>query len=319
VAAFNFSVTNGPTGTFTTSVTTTVAGTPVTGSQNLLGSVNVASTVTETGPTGWQLSSSVTCSDANAANSGNPASFGITASGAAFTIPATNVRAGAELTCSLTNTRLPTLRLRKISNGGIGSFNFSATNGYGTITITTVTAGTLATSPARTLSNFSTSTVITETIPADYFVSNITCTGLGTGTATTNLTAGTVTLDAAATAPGRVIVCTYTNTKYNPLLTIDKTASLSGPVAVGDVITYTYQIANTGNVDVNGINISETFNGTGSAPSPQNESLLTDAAPSGDSTDTVLNNGIWSKLAPGDVITFTASYTVVQSDIDLLQ
>lgn len=318
-ATFNFSLTNGPTGNFTTSVTTTAANAPVTGTQSRLGSINVATVITETGPTGWLLSSSVTCNDANAANSGNPASFSATASGSAFTIPATNIRAGAELTCSLTNTKLPTLRLRKISNGGVGSFNFSGTNGYGAITITTVTAGTVATSAIRTLSNFSTATVVTETIPADYYVSGITCTGLGSGTATVNLGAGTVSLNAAATAPGNTVVCTYTDTKFTPVLVIDKISSLPGPVSVGDIITYTYRVTNTGNITVNSINISETFNGHGSAPVPQNEILLTDAAPTGDSADTVSNNGVWSQLAPGDVISFSANYTVVQNDIDQLQ
>jgi hypothetical protein len=319
VATFNFSVTNGPTGTFTTSVTTTVAGTPVTGTQNRLGSVNVASTVTETGPTGWLLSASISCSDANAASSGNPTSFTATASSNAFTIPATNIRAGAELTCALTNTKLPTLQLRKISNGGTSSFGFSATNGYGTATITTTVSGTPTSIASRVLSNFSTATVVSETLPTDYNLTGISCTGIGAGTATPNLTSGTVTLNTSATAPGNNIICTFTNDKAFPVLTIDKTASTPGPVNVGDTITYTYRIANTGNTRINSINIAETFNGTGSAPLPQNEVLLTDAAPSGDSTDTVSNNGVWSQLAPGDVITFTANYTVVQSDIDLLQ
>ena len=319
VGTFGFSITNGPTGTFTTNVTTTVAGTPATGTQNRFGSTNTATTITETVPAGWLLSSTVTCTDANAANSGNPGSFSVTASSTAFTIPTSNVRAGAELTCSVTNTKLPTLRLQKISNGGTGSFNFSATNGYGSNTITTVTAGAIATSPIRTLSNFSTSTVVTETIPADYKITSVSCTGLNGGTATTNLIAGTVTLNTAATAPGNTVVCTYTNEKLVPVLTIDKTANVTGPVAVGDTIIYTYRIANTGNTVMNSINIAETFNGTGSTPVPLNESLSTDAAPSGDSTDTVSNNGVWSQLAPGDAVTFSASYTVVQSDIDLLQ
>jgi hypothetical protein len=318
-ATFNFSVTNGPSGTFTTSVTTTVAGSPVTGTQNRLGTVNVASTVTETGPTGWVLSPSMSCSDANAASSGNPASFAATAASNAFTIPATNIRAGAELTCALTNTKLPTLQLRKISNGGTSSFGFSATNGFGTATITTTASGTPTPIALRVLSNFSTATVVSETLPTDYNLTGITCTGIGSGTATPNLTAGTITLNTIATAPGNNIICTFTNDKAFPVLTINKTASTPGPVSVGNTITYTYRITNTGNTVVNGIDISETFNGNGSAPAPMNEILTTDSAPSGDSTDTVVGNGIWSKLAPGDVVTFTASYTVVQSDIDLLQ
>jgi hypothetical protein len=316
---FNFSVTNGPTGSFAANVATAVAGTAVTGTQNRLGSINVATTVSETGPSGWLLSSPATCTDANAANSGNPANFTVTISSTAFTIPGTNIRAGAELTCSMTNTKLPTLQLRKTTIGGTGSFSFSATNGYGIATITTTAVGSPASIAPRTLANFSTSTTVTETIPADYKITNISCTGLGSGTATPDFAAGILLLDATATAPGNTIICTYTNDKLVPVLTIAKIANQTGPVSVGDTITYTYRITNAGNTTVNSINISETFNGTGSTPIPQNESLLADNAPNGDSTDNISNNGIWTQLAPGDVVAFTASYTVVQSDIDQLQ
>jgi hypothetical protein len=67
------------------------------------------------------------------------------------------------------------------------------------------------------------------------------------------------------------------------------------------------------------VQIAESFNGTGTAPVPANEFLLTDAAPAGDSSDATPSNGQWSLLGPGDVIRFTASYTVTQTDIDSLQ
>jgi large repetitive protein len=43
--------------------------------------------------------------------------------------------------------------------------------------------------------------------------------------------------------------------------------------------------------------------------------MFADAAPLGDSTDSIAN-GSWDWLAPGDGIEFTAAYTVVQGDID---
>ena len=35
-----------------------------------------------------------------------------------------------------------------------------------------------------------------------------------------------------------------------------------------------------------------------------------------DSTDTITGDGAWDKLGPGDVITFTSSYTVVAGDLN---
>jgi uncharacterized repeat protein (TIGR01451 family) len=86
-----------------------------------------------------------------------------------------------------------------------------------------------------------------------------------------------------------------------PALTIDKTADTAGPLTVGQVVNYTYLVTNTGNVTISGVNVSETaFNGTGTpVPSPTTTGSTT--------------------LDPGGTVTFTASYTVTQADIDTLQ
>jgi len=102
-----------------------------------------------------------------------------------------------------------------------------------------------------------------------------------------------------------------------PSLTIDKVASPSGPFTVGDVITYTYTVTNNGDTIINDIAITDTHNGSDPAPTPQNETLLTDTAPAGDSTDAA-SNGSWDVLAPGDIVTFTGTYTVTQTDVDSL-
>ncbi len=59
--------------------------------------------------------------------------------------------------------------------------------------------------------------------------------------------------------------------------------------------------------------------GYGTDPVPGSEVILSDVAPVGNSTDATANNGQWSILAPGDTVRFSANYTVVQADIDLLQ
>jgi large repetitive protein len=105
-----------------------------------------------------------------------------------------------------------------------------------------------------------------------------------------------------------------------PLLTIDKIPSTLGPVNANDTITYTYNVTNSGNVTIRGIQVTDNHNGTNPFPTPSNEALvLPEAAPTGDSTDATPANAQWTILAPGDTVRFTANYDVNQTDIDTLQ
>lgn len=51
---------------------------------------------------------------------------------------------------------------------------------------------------------------------------------------------------------------------------------------------------------------------------PTSPELFFDAAPIGDSTDTVGDN-VWDTLGPADVVQFTSEYEVTQDDVDKLQ
>lgn len=102
-------------------------------------------------------------------------------------------------------------------------------------------------------------------------------------------------------------------------MTVAKSASPSTGVKAGDVVTYTYVVTNTGTSNITNIKLTDTHNASGAAPVPSGETLSTDAGTTGDSTDATANDGIWSKLAPGDAVTFTATYTVTQQDVDTLQ
>jgi uncharacterized repeat protein (TIGR01451 family) len=99
---------------------------------------------------------------------------------------------------------------------------------------------------------------------------------------------------------GTVLTATAT-IPATPSLSIDKTADTAGPLTVGQVINYSYLVTNTGNVTITGVNVTETaFNGTGlPVPNPTTVGSTT--------------------LAPGGTVTFVASYTVTQADIDTLQ
>ena len=103
-----------------------------------------------------------------------------------------------------------------------------------------------------------------------------------------------------------------------PQLTTLKTSSTPGPTPVGTVITYTYRVTNSGNVTTTNVVVADTHNGSGTFVGPGSETLFTDVAPLGDSTD-LLTNASWDTLGPGDTLEFTATYTVTQQDVDLLQ
>jgi uncharacterized repeat protein (TIGR01451 family) len=321
VGTFSYSISNGPVGTISTSLTTAAAGTPVTGALNRLGAAGTATTVTETTASGWVIASTAAnCSDANSAESGNPTSFTVSFSGSAYTIPAAHIRGGAELTCGITNTRLPTLTLTKVSIGGAGGFTFSGDNGWSSQMITTTVEGSAVTGATQILTAASTATTITETIPPGWQLLSVSCTGTGGGTQpTVDASSGSIAFTPMQTASGAAIDCTVTNFLPLPRLSLVKTASPPGPVSVGDVITYFYDVANTGNVSLSNVKLGELFNGHGTVPVPGRETLHVDAAPSGDSSNGTSDDGVWQSLGPGDVVRFIAQYRVVQSDIDYLQ
>ena len=81
-----------------------------------------------------------------------------------------------------------------------------------------------------------------------------------------------------------------------PEMTLAKTADQTSNAAVGDVITYTYAVENTGNVTMSNVSISDVHSGSGalSAFTPANV----------------------TSLAVGETATFTAAYTMTQADID---
>lgn len=105
----------------------------------------------------------------------------------------------------------------------------------------------------------------------------------------------------------------------DPSLSMTKVADDTELVTVGQVITYTYTVTNDGNVTIRGVAIGDTHNGAGAAPTPSDPQLTQDNGTAGDSTDANAADDAWDVLAPGDVITFTGTYTVLQADIDNLQ
>jgi hypothetical protein len=83
----------------------------------------------------------------------------------------------------------------------------------------------------------------------------------------------------------------------NPELTLDKTANVTTYDEVGDVISYSYLVRNTGNVSLAG-------------PVSIDDNKATVTCPN---VNTVGNND--ANLDPGESITCTASYTIIQADL----
>lgn len=105
----------------------------------------------------------------------------------------------------------------------------------------------------------------------------------------------------------------------NSSLLVAKSAAPSSNVKAGDVITYSYVVTNNGNVPVSAISLSDSHNATGPAPVPAFVSLTNTSGNSvnGQVGDTDVNE--IDLLWPGDSATFTATYTVNQTDVDTLQ
>jgi large repetitive protein len=104
-----------------------------------------------------------------------------------------------------------------------------------------------------------------------------------------------------------------------PALEVTKVASPDNNVAAGTTVTYTYTVRNSGNQTLTNVSLNDAHNGSGAAPVPLGEILTTDANTANDSIDAVPNDGVWTTLAPGDVITLFSTYTITQADVDTQQ
>jgi uncharacterized repeat protein (TIGR01451 family) len=334
---FNFSNSNGLTftspstytyGATTFNVATTTAGVGVTSANQILGVVNQAATITETGPAIWVMTTTLAnCTDANSAVSGNAASFTVPVANNIISVPAANVRAGAVITCSVTNNlAAPALAVLKsaspasvsavgttvtytiaVSNSGNTTLtNINMADPLGTVICPSSGASLVNTLAPGTSENCSMSYVTTQA----QFDTN----GGGDGDIDNTASASATYKGTPVTANGSAAVAL----SLTPGLSIVKSANTPGPVNAGNVISYTFQVTNTGNVTINNVTVGDSHNGFGTAPVPGSESLFNDVAPLGNSTDAAVN-GSWNTLAPGDTIQFTANYTVLLADIENLQ
>ncbi len=87
-------------------------------------------------------------------------------------------------------------------------------------------------------------------------------------------------------------------------------------VAAGSVVTYEYVVTNTGNVPIDNVSLSDSVTaGSGTTPVP---TIFSNTSTSPDTTDAG-GDEIFDTLGAGDSVTYRATYTVTQSDVDNLQ
>jgi hypothetical protein len=196
------------------------------------------------------------------------------------------------------------------------SFGNPQTAGTGSMSGFTLTSGSATLLPGQaaefdatyTLSTLDVYRAAGLTVPADAI--NNTATGSGTAPDTSTVT-----------SPGGSATTTIT---AGPLLTVSKVGLLAetngnttdGLAEVGDVITYTYTVVNTGNVAITGVVINDTHEGAGLLQSVFTEALTTEGplvTPA--STDAAVN-GSWDLIQPGATVTFTYVHTVTQAEVD---
>ncbi|QND54986.1 DUF11 domain-containing protein (plasmid) [Phyllobacterium sp. 628] len=230
----------------------------------------------------------ITQAEVNAGRASNSATVsGTPPSGPAIT--------GGPSTTDTTLTRVPALTIDKVAGTPTGnaagatiSYTFNVVN-TGNVTLTGLVINdakldAVATCPVTTL------------VPG----ANTTCTGTHTITQG-EVNAGTVTNSATATgtSPTGASVTSTPDTTATPItrtpnLTIVKTAGALTGNRVGDTITYSFRIENTGNVTLTNVKVAD---------------LL---------PNIILAGGPIPTFVPGavDTTTFTATYTLVQADIE---
>ncbi len=252
VGPFGYALTN--LSSASTTVTTTVAGTPTNSTQFTATSINSAVTIAETVPAGWQFNTA-TCTDSNSAVTGNTGTFGSLV-GSTLTIPSANVKAGSVITCAFSNTKLARLTIAKASVGAGGAFNFSTTGGLSPTTFTLNPNP--PTSDSRTFVNLPAGAyTVTELGLAGFRLADITCANLAGGAvgsaSSGDISTGGLSLTLVA---GADYQCTFTNIADAAVTIIKNT--------VGGDNTFSYTTSATGNAPEPNPSIT-TSGGTGSA------------------------------------------------------
>ena len=123
--------------------------------------------------------------------------------------------------------------------------------------------------------------------------------------------------DSPVTPPAETTIPTDPELVVTKVGVLTKAVGNSGANAeVGDTITYTYTVSNTGNVAIDDVTISDTHEGAAlpSTSFTEQPASLVDG-PLANSTDAATDNS-WDLLGPGATVEFTYAHTVTQTEFD---
>ena len=138
---------------------------------------------------------------------------------------------------------------------------------------------------------------VTETVPGGWRLTSAACAVAGT-TATGSFDAANNRVTGISIQSGLETICTFNDVKDNPALSLVKSASPSTYSTVGQSISYSYLVSNTGNVRLAG-------------PVTVADDKATVSCPA---LSTVGNHDGF--LDPGEAVTCTASYAITQADLN---
>jgi uncharacterized repeat protein (TIGR01451 family) len=276
--------------------------------QSQLVSIPLAATtrtisVTESLAAGWEPGAVITCVRPD----GSAAPF-VTVNNATRTINANLLGLNNTAVCTFTNTKKPTVTLRKTwVNATLNDVVTVAATGLTSLTAVANTANetdTGAAQPANVGSVLTLSETYNTGLAVNY-TSSLTCSG------TAGWSGSTLTVGATDTA----IVCTYTNTRNVANLVLTKTDAKTTTVA-GDTNTYTITLTNNGPAAANGALVVD------SATSGLTCTALNCSPAAGASCPTTLSVAAFQSsglsipfLPSGGSVTFTLTCTVTATGV----
>ncbi len=117
---------------------------------------------------------------------------------------------------------------------------------------------------------------------------------------------GTTPSSGTVNATSNTVTVTVTQ---SPALSIVKTATPTTLTQAGQTITYTFDVTNTGNVNLTGVGVTDN-------PQPPAGALTTGPTCQSLSNPVGTCSGATTPLAPGQGAVFTATYVVTQADVD---
>ena len=275
------------TGTGISPFTITTVG--ATGTQTFTGLGAGAYTITETAPTGYDLTA-LSCNG------------GTTTTDLATRTATITLGVGGSVLCTYTNTKRGSITTVKNTNGGNATFNFTGT-GSGVAPFSITTVNNLG---SNTISNLVPGAyTITETVPAGWTLTGLACTD-PTGNSTGNIGTATATINVG---PGEGVVCTFVDTQAGSIV-INKSAvggngtfNFTGTVPGGAAFPITTASGN-GSVTFNGI-APGTYTVTEAVPTGWSLTGLTCVDPTGDSTGNVGTATATIVLAAGESVSCT--------------